>query len=137
MKTKITFIQESPTYVGIYLNGKAIGHIYSEMKDGTTPYPHDESEYCKTSVQLCGFDNCSEIYNCGIFSGRKDLIVNFSDNKTPFMTQEEKEYRNYVKEFLESKIEMDKLVSFQTWVQHMHHPSISYLRKEALERLGK
>lgn len=132
-KTKITFEKESDTYVSILLNGKQVGHIYSEMKDGTHPYPHEDNEYCLTSIQLCGFDRCSQIWPCGIFHGRKDLVVNFSDNETDYMKQEEKEYRRYVKDFLNKEIPMDKLKDFQSWVSHLQHPRISMLKPKKEE----
>lgn len=133
-ETKITFKQESDTYVSILLNGKEIAHIYSQMKDGGHPFPHNDTEYCLTSVQLCGFDKCSEVWSCGVFHGKKDLVVNFSDNESEYMQQQAIEYKRYVRDFINKGVSVDKLKDFQSWVGHLQHPRISMLPREGAEK---
>lgn len=131
MLTKITFKKKSDTEISILMNGKNVGHIWSEGSKEHLPYPHDkDKEYCKNSIQICGFDKCSEVWACGVFHGKKDLVINFIDMSSEFMQSEEGAYRNYVDQFLKSGVEMTKLKTFPDWVAHMGHPDIHTLKKD-------
>lgn len=117
-ETKITFKKVSDTYVSILLNGKQVGHIFSKMDSGTKPYPHEHTEYCNTSIQLCGFDRCSEVWACGIFSGKKDLVVNFIDTSEEYRNSKLGTYKFYVKNHLNSNKEINELMNFSDWDKH-------------------
>jgi len=100
-KTRITFALVSKTLVNVYFDRKHVGHIYSEDGDGGLPYPHEEKNpRCKTSMQICGFDRCSEVWSCGVFHGKKDLVVGFQDTSGEFMDQQKEEYKRYIQEFI-------------------------------------
>lgn len=130
-QTRITFEQHSSTYIKIMRDGKQIGQVYSEFDDGTLPYPHNpNSEKCKNSIQLCGFDGVSQTWACGQFTGKKDLVVNFIDYNGAYMQEQEKEYRIYVEQFMQHKFPMDKLKPFKEWVEHMGHPTLDNLQRE-------
>lgn len=104
MKTKITFKLETDTCVIIMRNGEHIGHMWSESKDGTLPYPHEkESGYCQNSVQLCGFDKLDGPWACGPFAGKRDLVAHFRDDTGEYMVQKAKEYGEYVQKFFKTQ----------------------------------
>lgn len=106
MKTKITFKLKSKTCVGIIRDGEQIGHMWSESKDGTLPYPHDDNKvYCQNSIQLCGFDRLDGAWACGIYEGKRDLVVQFRNDKVKYTKEKLKEYEDYVKRFFETRSE--------------------------------
>lgn len=124
VKTKITFKSESDTYISIMRDDKKIGHIYSERKnvykvgedDDGHPYPHDDSEYCLNSIQICGFDKISEVWGCGPFEGKKDVVIHFIPNNE-YIESKKKQYGYYIKEKL-NKGEVDSIKNFVDWNAH-------------------
>ena len=124
MKTKITFKLESDTYISVLREGKIIGHIYSERKDiykvgeesGGHPYPHDNSEYCLNAIQICGFDKISEVWGCGPFHGKKDVVIHFTPN-IEYINNKKKQYKFYVENKL-NKGEVDTIQNFNDWNAH-------------------
>jgi hypothetical protein len=136
IKANITFELENKeaTSVKIMRHGKTIGRLWSQLSDGTLPYPHRKNI---ENVQLCGFDKMSEVWQCGPFSGHKDCVVTFLDTDSDTFRQRQVEgYKNYVNKFftVESKVipELDnrtvhhtkpckdllKLKSFVEWQAH-------------------
>lgn len=118
MITKIQFKIENDnaTSVAILQDGKQVGRIWSEHKDGTTPYPHDKTERTLNSIQLCGFDRQSEVWSCGPFEGKKDCCFTFINN-----TENESsliKYKMYVEGFIKSNNPMTALKSFNDWRLH-------------------
>jgi hypothetical protein len=135
-ETNITFKLESPTYISVIRDGIVIGQIFSQNENH--PYPHDDSEYCLNSIQICGFDKMSEIWACGVFSGKKDCVVHFLPTDSEYYKRKSIEYSEYVKTFFSStsniiktgveemqisKIvnkdgkDINKLMSFKDWLQ--------------------
>ena len=110
MDTNITFEYENKdkTSVKIIRNNKTIGRVWSEQlfKDSslTLPYPHDKTNYCINSVQICGFDKMSEIWSCGPFKGKKDCVIHFIPFEDKYYQEKRKKYFEYVKGFMESEI---------------------------------
>ncbi len=108
-KTKITFKETGiDTKIDIMRNGKKIGHIWSQLDDGMTPYPHKEDGSCLNSIQLCGFDTMSEVWGCGVFKGKKDTVINFlpefKDND--YIKTKMSEYDEYVRRFFEIHVKL-------------------------------
>ena len=101
MNTEITFELATQTEIRIMRNGKQIGQIWSENKDTSLPYPHGYTDICKNSIQVCGFDTCSEIWGCGVFEGKKDLVVHFLPISSSEYQQEE--YLKYLKDKMAKK----------------------------------
>ena len=142
--TKLCFEKEkgSDTSIMIIRDGKSIGRIWSEVDSKETgiflPYPHDkDKEYCKNSVQICGFDNISQIWGCGVFEGKKDCVISFNTTDTEYDLQKLKEYEEYVKGFFTSRVkelktgcssfnvseisgkgDFTRLKSFNDWLLH-------------------
>lgn len=118
MKTKITFKKESDTYISIMRDGKKIGHVYSQTseKQHNTPYPHDDTEYCLNSIQVCGFDRASKIWGCGPFHGKKDIVVSFIPNNE-YTDTKKQQYKFYVENKL-NKGEVDTIQNFEDWNAH-------------------
>lgn len=122
MKTKITFEMESNTSVNVLLNGKKVGHIWSEDKKGSLPYPHKEDEKNRELIQICGFDAASEIWACGKFSGKKDLTLRFAEmDDTYYEERYKEEYKKYVAELLAAD-KVQEVKSYFDWVQHDGYP---------------
>lgn len=105
---------ESPTYISIMRSGKRIGQIFSQAENH--PYPHDDSEYCLNAIQICGFDKISEVWGCGPFHGKKDVVVNFLP-EVPYIDQKKEQYAKYVQEKLK-KGEADTIQNFADWNAH-------------------
>jgi len=117
-KSKITFKQDSKTYVSIMRNGKQIGHIYSQLKDGGRPYPHRDDTYCNNSIQLCGFDRLDGPWACGPFQGHKDLVAHFRPTEDKYYNDKKTQYADYVKGYIgDEKKDPRELLSFEDWVQ--------------------
>lgn len=116
MKTHITFELESDTSVSIKQDGKQVGRIWSEHKDGTLPFPHDETERTKTTVQLCGFDRQSEVWACGPFEGKRDSCFTFLNPDKDDATL--KRYKEYIIWYSESGNDMSKLKNYVDWKLH-------------------
>jgi hypothetical protein len=115
MKTKITFELESETSVSIKQNGIQVGRLWSEHKDGTMPYPHDESDRTKNSIQLCGFDRQSEIWACGPFEGKKDTCFSFLEIKDKNVSLSH--YEDYVKNCIRTG-NTALIKNFNDWLLH-------------------
>jgi hypothetical protein len=94
-KSRITFKQTSDTEVKVFLDGKQVGNFWSQDDGGTFPYPHDESSDC--SVQICGFDNISATWGCGIYQGTKDCVVGFLPKEDPNYIRYAEEYQQYIR----------------------------------------
>jgi len=119
MKTEITFEynNKEKTSIKIMRGKDFIGHIWSEQKDGTLPYPHDKSkDYCKNSIQICGFDRISEIWSCGPFTGKKDCVVNFTPMGNEWHKEQLKQYEEYVKRILRLN-KISKMKSYNDWIK--------------------
>lgn len=111
--TKITFKLLSDTQIAIMRDGNSIGMIWSEKKDGTLPYPHEQYEHVANSIQLCGFDSMSEMWGCGVIHGKKDVVIKF----IPLSEWTEGtilKYQNYVKEMI-AKAQTGELQNFHDW----------------------
>lgn len=137
MKTKITFKQKTKTKILIMRDKKEIGHLYSESETGGLPYPHSEkTDYCLNSIQFCGFDSMDGTWACGIYEGKKDLVIHFRNDSDEYMQQKIKEYEKYLKSFVEASIaeiqfgkvkesipklkvkkDITKLMNFDDWVK--------------------
>lgn len=138
MKTVITFEFENDdkTSVRVKRDNQVIGRIWSE-ENSSLPYPSDESEYSKNSIQICGFDKMSEVWACGPFSGKKDCVIHFLPNDTKYHQRKSKEYSEYVKDFfsaesheiivgaetirvgtVENKRDLSKLKNYNDWLLH-------------------
>lgn len=119
-ETNITFELEegSNTSILVKRDGKSIGRVWSQHSDGGTPYPHDETEYCLNSVQICGFDRMSEIWGCGPFKGKKDCVIHFVDNDNEYHQGKEKKYRNYIENFINLNKPMSEMQSYDDWTRH-------------------
>lgn len=114
--SKITFEKEngSNTSVLAIRDGKTIGRIWSELSDGTLPFPHNkDSVEVNNSIQICGFDRISEVWPCGPFEGKKDCVVSFNTTEDPYSIQKIGEYEEYVKEFFSNVIKDSKVKGFQ------------------------
>ncbi len=123
MNTNITFEYENEDKTSVLMkrDGETIGRIWSQHGDGKhdTPYPHDQSEYCLNSVQICGFDRISEIWGCGPFTGKKDCVIHFRPDSLEYYVTKKKEYRKYVENFLNKKEnDVSSMQSFDDWVKH-------------------
>jgi len=119
INTKITFRMENDqnTSVAILQDGIQVGRVWSEHKDGTTPYPHDKTERTLNSIQLCGFDRQSEVWACGPFEGKRDTCFTFNNIKEE-NEQSVKKYVEYVRWFLDSGNDISKLKNFNDWRLH-------------------
>ena len=136
-KTKITFkLNKNKTSVDIIRHNKKIGHIWSQAEDGTTPYPYDNTIHTLNSVQICGFDDISQIWACGPFRGKKDCVIKFMPiDDNDYYQEKLKDYEEYVKGFFDSEIKelktcgvrivntkakrkLTELKSFHDFVQH-------------------
>jgi len=117
MKTKIIFAKESDTSIGVWRDGKEIGHIWSEGNTGRMPYPHDDSHYCKNAIQICGFDAVSETWGCGIFKGKKDLVVSFDYLNEEYKKDQVQAYEKY----LTIKIERRKFEDIQNLLDFLRY----------------
>lgn len=138
--SEITFEMENKEKTSVLMmrKGKIIGRVWSESDSGMLPYPHQVGNIgCENSIQICGFDNISEIWGCGIFEGKKDCVVSFNTKDTEYDKQRIKAYEEYVKTFFEPKVkelktgcetmrigtmakkkDMTKLKSFNEWLFH-------------------
>ena len=115
--TNIWFELEGEHYIKIMRNGKQIGQIWTEQpKDGMKPYPHEESEYCKNAVQICGFDKISEIWGCGPFQGKKDVVISFLP-EGDYFEEKKKRYASYIENKYNKK-EFDTIQNFVDWNAH-------------------
>ena len=124
--TKITFELDSKTSVKVLHNGTHVGNIWSQSKDGSTPYPHNDNPSTLESIQICGFVRASEIWSCGIFTGTKDIVVRFNPMKDKYYDRYKSEYKDYVdKCFRIDSPEMIK--SFHDWCSHMGYPKAAQL----------
>jgi hypothetical protein len=115
MKTHITFELESDTSVSIKQDGKQVGRIWSEHKDGTLPYPHDECERTKNTVQLCGFDRQSEIWACGPFEGKKDSCFTFINLQEK--VESLSKYEDYIKSCINNG-NVHLIKNYNDWLLH-------------------
>lgn len=118
--TKISFKLEGDNEVLIIRNGKTIGKVWSQFQDSmkTTPYPHNDSEHCLNSVQICGFDSMSEVWACGPFQGKRDCVINFMDLDNKYYSSKEDKYKNYVQNILNGKCPIQQMQSFTDWARH-------------------
>ena len=140
--SEITFEMENDSNTSFLMmrKGKAIGRVWSEsimLDKPFLPYPHDESKDGKNSIQICGFDNISEIWTCGQFGGKKDCVVSFNTKDSDYDKQRIKAYEEYVMTFFEptvkklktgcetihigkmtKKKDMTTLKSFNEWLFH-------------------
>jgi len=111
-KTKITFEIENKehTSVKIMRDNKLIGRVWSENQGDSSlklPYPHNDSDYCRNAVQICGFNRISETWSCGVFEGTKDCVISFTpDNE--YYNKKRKKYFEYVKGFMQQDIKKIK-----------------------------
>ena len=120
-KTNLIFEFENKEQTSILVkrkDGEVIGRIWAQGKDGGFPYPHSSDEYCKNSIQICGFDKISEVWACGPFQGKKDCVVHFIDMKSDYREAKLKKYENYVKEFMYHKKPIHTLQNFNDWDLH-------------------
>lgn len=136
IKSNITFEYETnkQTSIVIKRNNERIGRIWSQLSDGTTPYPHNKHDL--DSIQICGFDKMSEIWGCGPFDGKKDCVIQFIDINDDYYKEQLEGYKNYVKGFtlktmkelktgaitlpyaqITIKDQVKELKSFQDWMQ--------------------
>jgi len=99
---------ERHTDIEILRGGKKIGHIWSQKKDGTTPYPSDKSIKTLNSIQICGFDKMSEVWSCGIFDSKKDCVVYFMPLDEQYHQEKLREYSKYVASFFDPEIKKFK-----------------------------
>ncbi len=122
MKTNITFEfeNENKTSVLIKRNGKDIGRVWSQNSspDHNTPYPHNDSEYCLNSVQICGFDRMSEIWGCGPFAGKKDCVIHFVPHELEYYDNKKEKYKNYLNNCLNKDTDVSSIQSFDDWCKH-------------------
>lgn len=119
MKTNITFKAETDTYISVWRNGKQIGQIYSQTDDKqhNTPYPHEQSIYCLNAIQICGFDKISEVWGCGPFHGKKDVVVHFIPMDDEYNQKRLKFYETYVQNKINKK-ETANIQNFKDWSAH-------------------
>jgi len=117
MKTKITFEKKSDTSIGVWREGKEIGCIWSEKSAGGMPYPHDDSIYCKNAIQICGFDAVSETWGCGIFKGKKDLVVSFDYIDDGYKNDQVRAYERYLRTKM-GKHEFDDIQNFHDFLRY-------------------
>jgi len=126
MKSKITFkVEATPTeiqaeqitMIKVMRDGKQIGQIWSEQESGTTPYPHEDSEYCFNSIQICGFDRMSGIWACGPFRGHKDCVVHFIPTDEEYYHRKLEGYHQYVKRYLIDLKDLEDMQNFNDWVR--------------------
>lgn len=114
-----------------------IGRVSAQNGD-LLPFPHDKTKtYCKNSIQICGFDKISQVWQCGPFQGHKDCVVTFQPLKNEWHKDQLKEYEEYVKNFFAAKIRavavgdktmhavdvtfrkpVSKLMSYNEWSEH-------------------
>ena len=114
IKTNITFEKESETSINILRDGKHVGNIWSESKDGSMPYSNET----KDSIQICGFDTISEIWGCGIFKGHKDCVIEFFNiDSKEFKEQEQNKYKKYLQLKIQNN-ELDDVQSFQDFFKY-------------------
>lgn len=123
VKSNITFEFDgkSKTSVLMKRDGETIGRIWSQGSGDkhNTPYPHNDSEDCINSVQICGFDRISEIWGCGPFKGKKDCVIHFIPTNHEYYIRKKVDYERYVKGFLYSKKnDILLLQSFDQWERH-------------------
>jgi hypothetical protein len=139
-KTNITFEYENKEQTSILVKreNKTIGRIWSKNNSGDTPYPNNNNHNSENSVQICGFDKMSEIWQCGPFTGKKDCVIHFRPLDDDWYKEQLEKYDKYVqnfytieskeitrpnsKKFIHNKIEktrdLSKLKSFNEWVEH-------------------
>lgn len=110
--------QNSDTSILIMRDKKIIGRIWSQhigdnAKYIQLPYPHNESDVCKNSIQICGFDRISEVWACGPFDNKKDCVVSFDTYNTDYDKQQIKNYEQYVRKFFTNVIKDSKVKDFK------------------------
>lgn len=103
-RTKISFELTSPTRIGIMRDGVEIAYIYSQTKDGFTPYPHDKRTYCLNSIQICGFDKLDGPWACGVLEGKTDVVLNFFPTDDAWYREKGEQYAKYVERFFKTKM---------------------------------
>jgi hypothetical protein len=102
-KTELRFeLNEEKTVCNIFRKDIHIGRVWAEQ-DSLFPFPHDNTLYCKNSIQICGFDHMSEVWACGPFSGKKDCVVHFIPTDDEYYQQKSKEYAKYVQDFFKAE----------------------------------
>jgi hypothetical protein len=140
MKTKITFEKESDTEILIKRNGETIGQIWSEQKGSLDlPYPHSDTDYCKNSIQICGYDRLEGSWACGVFDGKRDCVVHFIP-VSEYTEEQKKRYAEYVESFFTTRnvhpqgiqpfnivepkkdVDFGQLKNFNDWFFHDGHP---------------
>jgi hypothetical protein len=83
-KSRISFKQINKTEVEILQDGIVVGKIWSYLqKQGDYPY---KNGYTKkdgelNGLQICGFQNFSIVWDCGMFNDTKDVVVDFNKIK--------------------------------------------------------
>lgn len=131
MKTKITFELISPTKVKVLHNDNQVGLIWSESDSGL-PYPHNENDSTKESIQVCGFTEASKIWACGIFHGTKDVVLRFNPMEDDFYKKYKKGYKGYVESCLKSG-NYKFIKTFDDFCSHMGYPDEVLMEKYITE----
>ena len=117
IRSNITFRLDDPHYVTVLNDGKEVGSIWSELgKEYRFPFPHNNHQINK--IQICGFEDCSKIWGCGRYEGKKDLVLEFQD-MTPnkYLERKEEEYRVYVQGCVNSN-RLKNMQSFQDFCRY-------------------
>ncbi|KKN69319.1 hypothetical protein LCGC14_0441780 [marine sediment metagenome] len=131
MKTKITFELISPTKVKVLHDGNEAGLIWSENDNGL-PYPHNENDSTKESIQVCGFTEASKIWACGIFHGTKDVVLRFNPMEGPFYEKYKRGYKSYVETCLKTN-NHKSIKTFDDFCSHMGYPDETMMEKYIAE----
>ena len=132
MKTKITFELVTPTEIRVLCNGNEVGFVWSENSAESLPYPHDDSDATKESIQICGFTEASKIWACGIFHGTKDVVLRFNPMEGSFYEKYKKGYKSYVEACLKSN-NHKSIKTFDDFCSHMGYPDETLMKKYITE----
>jgi hypothetical protein len=85
LQSRITFKMVHEKQIDVYRNGFKVGEIWSWKpeidvhNESHYPYNEKEEEYTeKNGIQICGFSEISEVWNCHAFNNKKDVVVTFN-----------------------------------------------------------
>ena len=70
----------------------------------------------KNAIQVCGFDRISEVWGCGLFQGKKDVVVSFTP-EGDYYEEKEKRYAHYLTDKYNKK-EFSTIQNFVDWSAH-------------------
>lgn len=116
IRSNITFKLDNSHYITVLNHGKEVGSIWSELgKEFRFPFPHNNEQINK--IQICGFDNCSEIWGCGRYEGKKDLVLTFQDYSDKFWKYHEDEYKEYVQKNIKNN-NLKNMQSFKDFCRY-------------------